>query len=228
MPTNRCSFSLSSLAFETYPNITASLLHYRTASMGVFSILTPSLELHSKKKVRRKKRSTKAKLRKRLVKFDDVQIIEYQAPPRLEDKSSMWWTRDERKDILVNNQWLARQFRSHHRDQISHANDVFDQCCYEDSPLSPTAWSSPKIELPTHVRGLEWAILPKSKAHRRVHVQDVLKAQNEQSSADMAEFAVESSRACVAFARVLGQCDAQSAKPSFVPRRRPRMLPSWW
>lgn len=196
--------------------------------MGVSSILTPSVELRSKKKVHRKKLAAKTKLPTRLVKFDGVQVIEYELPSRGEDKASLWWTRDERKDILVNNQRLARQFRCHHRDQITHANDVYDQCSYEDSPLSPTEWSTPKVEIPTHVRGLEWATLPRSKAHRRVHVQEVLKAQDEQSSADMAEFAVESSRASVAFARVLGQCDAQSAKPSFVPRRRPRMIPSWW
>eukprot|EP00980_Cylindrotheca_fusiformis_P008534 scaffold1807_cov140-Cylindrotheca_fusiformis.AAC.26 len=191
--------------------------------MGISTIASPPVELRWKPKVHRKKLVTKAKRRVRLVKFDDERNIEYKITPRCGDKSSLWWTRDERKDILENNQRLARQFRCHHRDEISHANDVFDQCCYDDSPLSSTEWSAPKVELPTHVRGLEWAILPKSKSHRRVHVQEVLEAQDDD---DMAEFAVESSRACVAFARILGQSDAQSAKPSFVPRRRPRMIPS--
>eukprot|EP00980_Cylindrotheca_fusiformis_P022540 scaffold9428_cov103-Cylindrotheca_fusiformis.AAC.1 len=165
--------------------------------MGISSLTSPPVRFQSKPKVHRKKRVvTKAKRRVRLVKFDDERNIEYELSPRCGDKSSLWWTREERKDILENNQRLARQFRYHHRDEISHANDVFDQCCYDDSPLSSTEWSTPKVELPIHVRGLEWAILPKSKSHRRVHVQEVLQAQDEQMADDMAEFAVESSRAC--------------------------------
>jgi hypothetical protein len=197
--------------------------------MGVSSI-TPAPELRSKKNVHHKKKiSAKADLGKRQVKFNDVEVVEYEITLPCLDKANLWWTRDERRDILDSNQRLAREYRSHHRDQITHANDVFEQCCEDDDPESLTGWLGVKIDLPTHVRGLEWAVLPKFKAHRRVHVQEVLKAQDEQSFNDFASFAVESSRACVAFARIMGQCDANSAaKPSTMPRRRPRMLPSWW
>ena len=58
---------------------------------------------------------------------------------------------------------------------------------------------------------------------------DLLKAQEEEMpSHEVARFAVESSRPCVTFARILGQSDAMSAKPSVMRIRRPRMLPSWW
>ena len=206
--------------------------------MGVSNVSFTSPALRCKKKVCRTKHSrpVKADLRKRQVQFGNDEIIEFKPSTPLQDKSSLWWTRDERKDIQETNQRLARAYRVHHRNNIDHAHDVYEACCEEDDSSSSDDSSDEmgvgmKIELPTHVRGLEWGFLPKTKLHRRIHVQEVLQAQEENmSSLDVAEFAVASSRPCVTFARILGQSDAISAKPSTIPKRRfrPRMLPSWW
>ena len=208
--------------------------------MGVSSILNSSLELRSKPKGIRKKLTPvkhTLQMRKRKVKFADVHVLEYDSPCKRQEKSDLWWTKDERKEILQNNQHLAKLFKTHHPQDIASANDAYDQCCYDDETssssssesedenkptwLSKTNIRKPKLHLPTHVRGLEWAILPYSKKHRKVHVQQVLEAQDDD---DMAELAGSSSKACVAFARLLAQCDEPSA-PSFLRRPRPRM---WW
>ena len=41
-----------------------------------------------------------------------------------------------------------------------------------------TDTSSPIIDLPTHVRGLEWSVLPDAKRHRRTHARTVLRWQD--------------------------------------------------
>lgn len=209
--------------------------------------MNSSLELRSKPKgIRKKLTSVKPTLqskRKRKVQFTDVHVVEYDSPckQQQQDKEDLWWTKVERKEILQNNQRLAKQYKAHNAHEIANANDAYDQCCYEsdtdddetssseseDENTTPS-WLSktnlrnkPKLHLPTHVRGLEWAILPYSKKHRKVHVQQVVEAQDDE---DMAELAGSSSKACVAFARLLAQCDEPSA-PSFLRRPRPRM---WW
>ncbi|CAJ1945230.1 unnamed protein product [Cylindrotheca closterium] len=211
--------------------------------MGVSSIMNSSLELRSKPKgIRTKLTPVKHSLqnRKRKVQFTDVHVLEYDnSASKQQEKGDLWWTKDERKEILQNNHRLAKLFKTHHPHDIANANDAYDQCCYSDEDTSSSSSSEsedenkptwlisktnirkPKLHLPTHVRGLEWAILPYSKKHRKVHVQQVVEAQDDD---DMAELAGSSSKACVAFARLLAQCDEPSA-PSFLRRPRPRM---WW
>lgn len=212
--------------------------------MGVSNVLNSSLELRSKPKggIRKKLTPVKPSLKRKALKVqftntDDVVEYECTKQPR----ENLWWTKDERKEILQANQRLAKQFKLTHPQEIACANEAYDQCCYDNDTCSSssscssesedensTSWLSrrpkkrPKLHLPTHVRGLEWAILPYSKKHRKVHVQQVVQAQDED---DMAELAESSSKACVAFARLLAQCDSASAAPGFVKRPRPRM---WW
>jgi hypothetical protein len=93
-----------------------------------------------------------------------------------------------------------------------------------------------KIDLPTHVRGLEYGILPASKAYRRTHVQVVLKLQTQMQSLQghmkdrvLSSGAIRSSRPSRVMARILGECDASTPKESLALRRnRCRMLPAWW
>ena len=142
-----------------------------------------------------------------------------------------WWTKDERHDILENNQNLAQDFRHFHHEQIQHCNEIFAQCCSEETEdLSRHA----KIELPTHIRGLESGILPASKRYRRTHVQQVLKFQA-QSCDDDRHDQVVSARAMLPshplrfMARIFEECDAAATKESNLLRRNCcRMLPTWW
>jgi hypothetical protein len=144
------------------------------------------------------------KRRPRVVRFNieanQVQETERIAP---DSKSTLFWTRDERDDILESNQRLAREFRHQQPLSVEKANLVFDRCCqdhvtddssdeddsndlYDDDEdehdeleVQDTlaATGSQTIELPTQVRGLEWGFLPASKKYRRTHVQRVLRWQ---------------------------------------------------
>jgi hypothetical protein len=198
--------------------------------MGVSDASFPSPKLKAKLKTAYSKKRISE--RKRRVRFDDIEIIEYSSS-RWTQKSLLWWTKEERRDILENNRNLAQDFRNFHREQVQHCNDIFVQCCSEETEdLSKRA----KIELPTHIRGLEYGFLPASKRYRRTHVQQVLKFQAQIQDDDrkdqvevLSTRAMRSSRPSRAMARIFGECDAAATKESNVLRRnRCRMLPTWW
>lgn len=146
-------------------------------------------------------------------------------------KSSLWWTKEERKEILQANQKTSREFKRFHPTQVREANLVYDDivmdCSYDEgddpannendicdffqsyhranrsaaSTCSSTATKSKKrkrdggttttaaatsfvekplavpdtiIDLPAHVRGLEWGVLPDAKRYRKAHARTVL------------------------------------------------------
>jgi hypothetical protein len=203
--------------------------------MGVSNASFPSPGLKSKEKMIHKRSTALKKERQRQVRFDDVEIVKVHHK-HLAEKSSLWWTKDERQDILQKNHRLAQDFRYLHRDQVQHCKDVFAQCCSDVTESSSDYLEQAKIDLPTHVRGLEYGILPASKAYRRTHVRVVLKLQSQMQNLQgdmkdrvLSSRAIRSSRPSRIMARILGECDASTAKESLALRRnRCRMLPSWW
>ena len=202
--------------------------------MGVSDASFPPLKLKSKVNRTFVKKKKFFKERKRTVRFtSDPKIFEFSSPPRLE-KSLLWWTKEERRDILDDNRDLAEDFRDFHQDKVDHCNDVYDQCCDEDT-TEEYLCKSARIELPANVRGLEWGILPSSKKHRRKHVFAVLKFQAEmdddQENKDdaLGRCAVQSSRPSRMMARILGESDYEATKDRPQLRRnRCRMIPTWW
>lgn len=191
----------------------------------------------------------------------DIEANQVQETERIvpDSKASLFWTRDERDDILESNQRLALEFRQQQPGSVEKANQVFDRCCQENISDDSSdedefidyfddddehdelevqdtlaAAGSQTIDVPTHVRGLEWGFLPASKKYRRTHVQRVLRWQRcVVGKTDKARLlsakAIRSSRPSRVMARILGASDAASAKDVPVVRRtRCRMLPSWW
>lgn len=199
------------------------------------------------------------KRRPRVVRFD-IEANQVQEMDRIlpDTKSTLFWTRDERDDILESNHRLAREYRQQQPLSVQKANQVFDRCCQENitddsSDEDETedffnndendelevqdilvAAGSPTIEVPTQLRGLEWGFLPASKKYRRTHVQRVLRWQrcidngNDKANILSAK-AIRSSRPSRVMARILAANDATSERDiSTIRRTRCRMLPSWW
>ena len=196
------------------------------------------------------------KRRPRVVRFDD-EANQVQETDRIvpDAKDTLFWTRDERDDILESNQRLAREFRHQQPMSVQKANQVFDRCCQdsvaddssdEDEPADSckddehevqdilATTGNQTLDVPTHLRGLEWGFLPASKKYRRTHVQRVLRWQRcigsgTEKANILSARAIRSSRPSRVLALILANSDAASAKEVPVIRRnRCRMLPSWW
>jgi hypothetical protein len=155
------------------------------------------------------------------------------------DKTKLWWSRKERNGMNEASRKMAKVFRKNHSDQVKHYLRVFDQCSqYPPSQSSSDYLETATIVVPTKVRGLEWGIVPKIKAHRRTHVHEVLQIQDQIKGRLSSEMrykvlstrAMRSSRPSRVMARLIGEGDAAilllpevipKAKP---PAVRPRML----
>jgi hypothetical protein len=206
-------------------------------AMGVSNISFHSPGLKSKEEKLARKKQRSAKVRKPVVQFSDEVDIEIIRPHAVESKPFLWWSREERRDIAEKNQQLAQQFRDYHHDKVEHCNDVFDQCCSDVSESSSDYLEQAKVDVPALVRGLESGFLPSSKAHRRIHSQQVLEAQTQVQKLPNEEMkysllssrAIRSSRPSRVMARILGECDAEATKEKpMLGRNRRRMIPSWW
>jgi hypothetical protein len=155
------------------------------------------------------------------------------------DKQKLWWTRKERNGMNETSRKIAKLFRKNHSDQVNHYLRVFDQCSqYPPSQSSSDFLETATIVVPTKVRGLEWGIVPKIKAHRRTHVQEVLQVQvqikgrlsSEMRYKVLSTRAMRSSRPSRVMARLMGEGDAAilllqeevTTKPKATIR--PRML----
>ena len=130
------------------------------------------------------------------------------------DKTKLWWTRQERTDILGECQDAINDFRADHMDQVHHYLGIFDKCCNSLLQSSSDYLEKASVVLPANVRGLEWGIAPSTKNHRRVHVQDILEVQDrvQNLSTEMRQRllsarSLRSSRRCLLMARLLGEGD---------------------
>ncbi len=179
-----------------------------------------------------------------------------------DSKDSLFWTAMEREGIQETNQRLALQFLRQQPLSAEKASLVFDQCCqdratddsssseedeepvYDNNSINEdqrdeleiqdtlATTASLAIEVPAHVRGLEWGFLPASKRYRHTHIQRVLRWQRclgRNKPQLLSSRAIRSSRPSRALARIFGACDEINAKDAPVVRRnRCRMLPTWW
>ena len=205
--------------------------------MGVSNESFPAPGLTSKPGKRPHKKQQNVKVRTPTVRFNDDVKVEIICPHAIESKPSLWWTREERREIAEKNLQLAQDFREYHQDKVDHCNDVFDQCCSDVTESSSDYLEQATVEVPALVRGLEWGFLPSSKAHRRTHSQQVLEAQarvqnlpNEDMKIRLLSTrAIRSSRPSRVMARILGEWDATATKEkTMLGRNRCRMIPSWW
>lgn len=203
-------------------------------------------------------------------------------------KSTLWWTRDERRDTVERNQLQSRAVLGQRAVAVLQAQAVYQQICDEDDEYysscrhcppssSPVSSSSSSLSsdsddddsdsdsdesletslqdpqephqeeddddnddddddqivqeghcqmrttpLPSQVRGLEWATIPSSKAHRKTHVRSVLDWQrqlllssrgntNIEPTSILQQRARASSRRSRLMARILAEGDAAAA-----------------
>ena len=135
------------------------------------------------------------------------------------EKKQLWWTRQERTTMSQKSRQMVKSFRKDHMDQVKHYMDVYDHCAKTPSQSSSDYLEQASIVIPTNVRGLEWGIVPSIKAHRRVHVQEILDVQEQIRGRLSAEMryrvlsvrAMRSSRQSRVMARLMGEGDAASA-----------------
>lgn len=151
------------------------------------------------------------------------------------DKHKLWWTRKERNGMNETSRKMAKAFRTDHMDQVKHYLRVFGQCSqYPPSQSSSDFLETATIVVPSKVRGLEWGIVPKIKAHRRTHVKEVLQVQQHLKGRLSSEMryqvlstrAMRSSRPSRLMARLMGEGDEAILLLATKPKAtiRPRMI----
>ena len=191
-----------------------------------------------------------SKRRPRIVRFDlDANQVKETSRISREAKDALFWTTLEREGIHATNQRLALQFIRQQPLCAEKACLVFERCC-QDRASDDSSSSSEEdedyncssnddqddsddvLEVPAHVRGLEWGFLPASKHYRQTHIQRVLKWQRclgRNQPKLLSSRTIRSSRPSRALARIMGASDEINAKDdSAVRRSRCRMLPTWW
>ena len=140
-------------------------------------------------------------------------------------KSSLWWTKHERENILSDCRDAIMSFCTDCDDQVQHYVDVFDRCCDSLSPSSSDYIETATVALPTTIRGLEWGFAPETKK-RRQHVVGVLEVQERVQSLNpqmrdklLSSQSLRSSRCCLLIARLLGEGDRVSLQEGTRKRR---------
>ena len=143
------------------------------------------------------------------------------------DKSKLWWSRQERAGIINRCHDAIRDFRRDNLDQVRHFLSVFEQCSQKPSQSSSEYLEKARVNLPVHIRGLEWGIAPTTKSHRRAHAQDVLDTQDQIQALKgpmhdrvLSSRALRSSRRCRVMGRLLGDCDATESRQEGGKQRR--------
>lgn len=132
------------------------------------------------------------------------------------DKPKLWWSSQERSEILDDCRFEIAEFLEDHVDEVRHYVRVFKQCCEEPTQSSSDALEKATVSLPTKIRGLEWGIAPDVKVCRKAHVQTVLDIQDLSKTLSgsrrdriLSMRAVGSSRPCLIMARLMGEGDAR-------------------
>jgi hypothetical protein len=104
-------------------------------------------------------------------------------------KMDLWWTKKERALILQQSRQIAKRYKKTHPHDVQQYQSVYDTCVAQrpssresssssnDDFLLESSSTAVPIVVPTIVRGLEWCVAPRTKTHRKVHVQDILQCQ---------------------------------------------------
>lgn len=135
------------------------------------------------------------------------------------NKNDLWWTRAERSAICEACRETVKDFRDQHPKEVEHLIHVFDQCAQTPSASTSEYLEQATACIPPIVRGLEWGIIPASKAYRLPHIHQVLQFQEqiggmlntEMHSTMLSTRASRSSRPSRVMARLLGEGDSVNA-----------------
>ena len=157
---------------------------------------------------------------------DDEDII---VSPSPKQKKNLWWTKDEKYQIMQRNRLHADEFELEHSDKVAYFLRVFDDLCEEEPPITTTTTEANDdddeyrrenaIRIPTKVRGLEYCVTPSIKSYRKLHVQHVLDVQRQLRRRLTSDFrtnvlsirAIQSSHPSRVLAQLIGEGDAHIA-----------------
>lgn len=165
-----------------------------------------------------------------------------QAPVAVEDETmvmdprerrkELWWTKEERSQILDECRNIGREYKEAHSETVQEYLDLYeDECCNGGAQSIPTKdGTSHDLSMmaflplfPTHVRGLEWCVVPSTRSHRKTHVHDILDKQLElqrvgrdMRSKILARRSIQSSKPSRLLARYAGQMDSVAAATATV------------
>jgi hypothetical protein len=135
------------------------------------------------------------------------------------NKEDLWWTRAERSDICEACRETVKDYRDQHPTEVEHLIHVFDQCAQTPSASTSEYLEEATARVPPIARGLEWGLIPTSKAYRKTHMTQVLQVQDqirgmlntEMHSTLLSTRASRSSRPSRVMARLLGEGDTVNA-----------------
>ena len=134
------------------------------------------------------------------------------------ERRKLWYSRDERAEIIDENRTLVHDFELDHEDQVKHYQRVFERCLEPPSEATSDYLEKVTVSIPTRVRGLEWGTCFAMKDYRREHAQEVLKVQRQlpksmdpqMQSRILSSRAMRSSRPSRVMARLIGEGDSRS------------------
>ena len=150
-------------------------------------------------------------------------------PPLPKERKDLWWTKDERYQIMQRNRLNAKEFELDHDDKVKYFLRVFDDLCLEEPPTTRSdeeeyytddqRHDDTPLAIPSKVRGLEYCVTPSIKSYRKLHVQHVLNVQYQLRRRLTVEFrtkvlsirAIQSSHPSRILAQLIGEGDAQIA-----------------
>ena len=118
--------------------------------------------------------------------------------------------------MLDQSRKTAKTYKLANADDIDHYLEVFEHCQQSPSREASDYIEKATLDVPDHVRGLEYAFVPSVKAARRSHSREVLHAQLQLLSVPedtrlklLATRASKSSRPSRLLARLIGDDDAE-------------------
>ena len=135
------------------------------------------------------------------------------------DKNTLWWSKNERSSIQKRSLKAARTFKRTNSERVVNYLEVFSQCSQDPSESSSDYLEQATLQVPDHVRGLEYAFVPSIKARRKTHSRQVMDTQEEFQNLPeerklqfLASRAIKSSRPSRLLARLVGDSDAAIAQ----------------
>ena len=134
------------------------------------------------------------------------------------ERRKLWYSRDERAEIIDENRTLVHDFELDHEDQVKHYQRVFERCLEPPSEATSDYLEKVTVSIPARVRGLEWGTCFAMKDYRKQHAEEVLKVQRQLSksmnlqmqSRILSSRAMRSSRPSRVMARLIGEGDSRS------------------
>jgi len=133
------------------------------------------------------------------------------------DKEELWWSKNERSEMVDTNRKLARGFKRQYKERVDHYLSVFGECSKSPSHASSDFLEKVQLGVPSEVRGLEAGFIPSVKSCRRRHSLEVLQTQEKLAEGRLpgpislrvlSSRSMHSSRPSRVMARLIGEADA--------------------